>query len=190
MQYDMKRGFTLIEIMTAMAIFSVVVVISMGSILAVFDLNRKSESVKSAMDNLNLAIESMAREMRFGSMYSCSPTLPTTLPPPLQDCADIDGEESIAFRNTDRTRTIVYRKFGSGIQKSLDAGATFAPVTSPEITINDLKFYVLGTSTYGSGDREQPRIIIKIRGIAGTKSNSQTDFTMQTMVSQRQLDNQ
>src|SRR3990167_9012172 len=73
----MKKGFTLIELMVAISIFIVVMTISMGSILNVFDANRKSRSLKTVLNNLNLAVESMSKEMRFGKNYHCgSGTLP------------------------------------------------------------------------------------------------------------------
>ncbi len=183
-----EHGFTLIEIMTAVSIFAIVATISMGSILTVFDVNRKSESIKSVMDNLNLAIESMAREIRFGTYYSCNPTLPTLLPPSKQNCSS--GAESMAFLSNDQTQSIVYRKFGTTIEKSKDAGSTFVPVTAPEIVINDLKFFVLGAlpSSSESGNPQQPKVLMKIKGTAGTKDGTKSEFTVQTLVSQRQLD--
>ncbi len=186
----MKKGFTLIEIMTAVSIFAVITTISMGSILTVFDVNRKSESIKAVMDNLNLAIESMAREMRFGTNYICEPLLPIsgaiTAPDPCND-----GANSIAFLATDGVTKIVYRETGSGagIEKSRDGGETFVPVTAPEIAIQELTFFVVGAwPTALEGTPLQPKVLMRIRGIAGSKEGTKTDFTIQTLVSQRKLD--
>lgn len=179
-----NQGFTLIEIMTAVTIFAVVMTISMGSILGVFDTNRKSEALKAVMDNLNLAVESMSREIRFGSNYSCNPAFPIPDPPTSSNCSF--GEDSIAFKGNDG-RVIVYRLNGTGIEKSTDGGSNFLPVTATEISISDLTFYVLGAL---SGDQLQPKVLIKIKGTAGVKDIDQTDFTVQTLVSQRRLDNQ
>ena len=66
-----NKGFTLIELMTAVSIFIVIMTVSMGSILSIFDANRKSRSLKTVMNNLNLALESMSREMRYGRSYNC-----------------------------------------------------------------------------------------------------------------------
>src|SRR3989344_8179976 len=83
-----QKGFTLIELMVAVSIFIVVMTISMGSIIAVFDANRKSRSLKTVLNNLNLAVESMSKEMRFGRNYHCELSAlaspPFTLP---QNCA-------------------------------------------------------------------------------------------------------
>jgi prepilin-type N-terminal cleavage/methylation domain-containing protein len=176
----MQKGFTLIEIMTAVTIFAIVMTISMGSIIGVFDTNRKSEALRSVMDNLNLSIESMSREMRFGTNYNCGLSAPITYP---QNCSS--GGSTVAFRAVDG-RTITYRKSGSSIEKSIDGGATYTPVTAPEIAISDLTFYVLGTGS--QTPEQQPRVLIKIKGTAGVKDIDRTDFTVQTLVSQRILD--
>lgn len=182
MKKNLQKGFTLIEIMTAVTIFAVVMTISMGSILGVFETNRKSEALKAVMDNLNLAVESMSREMRFGSLYNCGLVPPITSPQP---CSD--GRSSIAFRANDG-RTIVYALVGDTIEKSTDGGTSYLPVTAEEISISSLSFYVLGVLPFGS-DSLQPKVLIKIKGTAGVKAADQTDFTVQTLVSQRKLDN-
>ena len=191
-----NSGFTLIEIMTAVSIFAVVTTISMGSILTIFDVNRKAESVKTVMDNLNLALESMAREMRFGTKYVCgysSPISGSIMPTP-QDCAINGGASSIAFLSNDKSTAIVYRQTGTLIEKSR-GGSNFVPVTAPEIIIEDLDFFVVGARPSSSeissgGTPHQPKVLIRIRGEAGTKAGTRTEFTMQTLVSQRELDNQ
>lgn len=178
--FSKENGFTLIEIMTSVAVFAVVMTISMGSILSVLNANRKSESLKTVMDNLNLSVESMSREMRFGNKYHCGLSGDFLVP---QNCSS--GDTAVAFVANDGTK-IVYRQNGTTIEKSTDEGLSYVPVTAPEITIVDLKFYVLGAS---SADHLQPKVLIKIKGSAGTKESDKTDFTVETLVSQRSLDN-
>jgi len=100
----------------------------------------------------------------------------------------------MAFLANDKVTKMVYRLSPSGtsIEKSRDGGSIFVPVTAPEIVINDIKFFVLGAlpSSGEFGNPQQPKVLIKIRGTAGTKEGSRTDFTIQTLISQRQLDNQ
>src|SRR3989344_8196571 len=67
----LTKGFSLIEIMVSLSLFIVVIVISMGSILSVLDANRKSQSLRAVMDNLNFTLESMTRSIRFGQNYHC-----------------------------------------------------------------------------------------------------------------------
>lgn len=64
-------GFTLIEMIVSLAIFSVVAVIALGAMMKIINANKKAQSLLSAMTNINYALESMSREMRVGSNFSC-----------------------------------------------------------------------------------------------------------------------
>lgn len=179
-QGNMGRGFTLIEIMTAVSVFAVVMVISMGAILGVFDANRKSDSLKTVMDNLNFAVDSMSREMRFGKNYHCGTGTLTTP----QNCSS--GGTLVSFLSSDGQQ-IAYRLNGTQIEKSVDGGSTYIAVTAPEINIESLSFYVLGASP-APANTLQPRVLIKIKGSAGSKAKTKSDFSLQTLVSQRLQD--
>ena len=154
----------------------------MGSILGVFDSNRKSRTLKTAITNLNLAVESMSKEMRYGSIYHCSNNINVTTPVinTPQDCAG--GGIVMSFLSSDGEQ-MTYRLSGTALQLGVDGGG-YVAVTAPEIVIDDLDFYAIGTTP---GDFLQPKVIIKIQGHAGT-GKSRTDFTLQTLVSQRILD--
>ena len=179
--FQFSKGFTLVEIMTAVSVFLIIMTISMGSILSVFDGNRRSRSIRTVMVNLNLAVESMSREMRFGRNYHCREAGDITLP---QDCAN--GDDFISFLSSDDEQ-IVYRLSEGRIEKSLDGGDTYAAVTASTsaMFIEDLTFYTVGSS--GSDDL-QPKVLIKIDGYSGV-NKSKSEFTLQTLVSQRALDN-
>ncbi|MEX2013985.1 MAG: type II secretion system protein [Parcubacteria group bacterium] len=171
-----KKGFTLIELMVAISIFIVVMTISMGSILGVFEANRKSRSLRTVLNNLNLAVESMAKEMRFGTIYHCgsgSVTVPQNCP---------TGGTRMSFLSSDNVQ-ITYHLNNQTIQKRVGTGP-FIAVTAPEIVIDDLTFYTLGALP---GDTFQPKVIIIIKSHAGNEKG-RSDFTLQTLVSQRVLD--
>ncbi len=172
----LQKGFTLIELMTSITIFIVVMTISIGSILSIFDANRKSRSLKAVMNNLNLAVETMSKEMRFGRNYSCG--LGYSVTP--QNCPL--GGDSLSFLSSDNEQ-ITYEWNGDGIEKQVGSGNS-VPVTAPEVVIDDLTFYALGS---GEGNGLQPKVVIKVSGHSGT-GRSRSDFVIQTLVSQRALD--
>ena len=177
------QGFTLIEILVSLTLFLVVMTISMGSVLSVFDANRKSESLKVVMDNLNFTLESMSREIRFGKNYHCgggSLTLPLNCPN--------GGGSQISFLASDGVTQVVYRLIGNRIEKSIDGGTSYVAVTAPEIVVQNLTFYVVGADRVPI-NYLQPKVLIEIKGKAGAKTNTQTTFNLQTLVSQRVLDN-
>ncbi len=172
------RGFTLIELMVAVSLFIIIMTISMGSILSIFDSNRKSRSLRTVMNNLNLAIESMSKEMRYGKNYHCGSGGALSSP---QNCPS--GDTFLSFLSNENSQ-ITYRLNGTTIEKDEDNGG-YLPMTAPEVSIDNLTFYTLGA---GSGDSLQPKVLMRIKGHAGSEGKGKTDFTLQTMVSQRTLD--
>jgi prepilin-type N-terminal cleavage/methylation domain-containing protein len=181
----MKKGFTLIEILVAVSVFIMIMTISMGSIIGIFDVNRKAHSLKTAMSNINLSLESMSREMRFGKNYhcctnaSCSENLTT-----VQNCNA--GSAGMSFLSSNNIQT-VYRLTGGVIEKSTNGGTSYIPITSPELVIDKLNFYVLGAGGL-STNTIQARTYIQVKGHVGDITNGGTNFSLQTLVSQRSLD--
>ena len=167
--------------MTAVSVFLVIMTISMGAILSIFDANRKAEAEKTVMDNLNFAVETMSREIRFGTHYHCGSSQPLTTP---QNCPA--GDTFLSFLSSSGVQT-VYMLNGTSLEESVDGGNTYVAVTAPEIVINSLEFYVIGASP--SPGTLQPKVLIKITGTAGTKASSITDFTLETLASQRLINN-
>ncbi len=160
--------------MTAISIFAIIMVISMGSIIGIFDANRKSRALKTVTNNLNLTIESMSKEMRFGKNYHCGSSGSATTP---QNCPS--GETFLSFLSSDSAQ-ITYRLSGQAIEKKTGNDA-YVAVTAPEIAIDSLIFYTLGA---GTGDTLQPKILMKVKAHSGS-NKGRTDLTLQTLVSQR-----
>lgn len=177
-----NKGFTLVELMVSLSIFVVVMTVIMGSILAVLDVNNKDQTKKTAMDNLNVSLESMSRTVRFGTIYHCGSF--GTLSQPA-DCAS--GGSSFTLKAADGTQ-VTYSLSGGAITRSVNGGTAQA-MTSPEISITSLAFRVFGSYAYGT-DYLQPQVIITVTGTAGTagKVKDQSTFQIETTVSQRQLD--
>lgn len=177
-----KRGFTLIELMVSVSVFSIVMLLSMGSILGVLDANQKSQTLRTVMDNLNFTLEGMTRSIRFGQNYHCGSGGDPALP---ADCASGNSSMSVT---TSSGRIFTYKLVGGRISRSINGGADYF-ITSPDTTIQSLTFRVLGSSAYAGGsDTFQPEVIITISGFAGVKPTTKSSFTLETTVSQRSLD--
>lgn len=182
------RGFTLVELLIALGVFAVIITISLGSVLNIIDAGRKAQSLESVMTNLNFTMEVMSREIKFGKHYFCG-TDNTNPHVSSQDCTGtvVAPGTSFTFTTSEGVDTI-YRLNGAVIEKSVDHGSTWIGVTSQEITVQDLKFYVFGTAPFSASDTHQPRVLMLVRGFAGPKPTSQSTFILQTVVSQRSLD--
>src|SRR3989344_5257439 len=64
-----QRGFTLVEMIVAIALFSVVMIVCVGALLALVNANRKAQALQSVMNNLNIALDGMVRSVRMGNSY-------------------------------------------------------------------------------------------------------------------------
>lgn len=182
---ETNKGFTLIELMVSVSVFIIVMTISMGSIMSVVDANRKSQSLRSVMDNLNFTLESMTRNIRFGTNYHCDITQGIVSLP--RDCSA--GASSIAVTSSLGVQ-VVYKLVNGRIARSLNGGADYY-LTGTDLTITNLSFRVYGADYYAAGaNMDQPKTVMVVSGFVGTKASAKTTFTVQTTVSQRLFDSQ
>jgi len=184
-----SSGFSLVELMVAVALFAVVMTISVGSLLSLVEANRKARALSSVMNNLNFALENMSRNIRLGTNYHCHTT--DVVPPNLDatnNCASggvLFAFEGVGGDSSTASDQVIYRFIEERIEKSSDGGASFVSITAPEVAIEDLTFYVVGATR---SDSLQPRVVVKVRGRAGISGRAETSFNLQSTISQRVLD--
>ncbi len=198
------KGFTLIEVIIAVGLFSVVMTIALSVILSVVANNKKTHAVNSVVNNLNFAIDSMVRDIKTGKGYRCDKNL-TGSP------ADATCGTSLADHNViTLVSTISGREGGNTVMYEFvpesGSGTSFEPgridktvcddqygtrcdtgtITSPEITIKDMVFNVSpGVSL--TIPHTQPSVFLLIHGTSAVDPTSASDFTIQTLISQRIL---
>ncbi len=192
--YDIRHtqskasGFTLVEMIVSLGFFTVVMLVVISVLASVAGANEKGRTMRIVIDNLNFAVENMSRTLRVGSRYHCgeSGELTTT-----QDCPS--GDKFIAFRNIQSGDiTTAFRRNvddnGVGFIERSNTCSTscseWLRITAPEINVNFLSFYTKGS---GEVDGSQAQILMIANGTAG-KGNIQTDFDIQTTVTQRLAD--
>lgn len=180
------KGFTLVEMLIAVTLFILVAFISIGAILSIFDANNKARSSKTIVDNLNFSIEDMVRTIRFGSNYHCGNTGSLSNP---YNCSNGDTSIAVTFydKNLARNVIITYKWDGTTktIMRSYDGVEDDEGITSPETIIEYLRFYVFGAE---NTDSIQPYVVAVVKGYSGNKPATQTNFFIETMMSQRTLD--
>ncbi len=177
-----SRGFTLVEMIVSVALFSIVMLVSVTALLALIDANRKARTLQSVVNNLNVALDGMVRSLRMGSNYRCGGTDPITDGP--ASCPD--GATVISF--VDRVGDVVIYQWDSvahRIQVSTDGGP-YSYLTAPEVDITEMKFYVVGTTP---SDFIQPKVVMVIKGTANAHNiKTRTTFSIQSTAVQRILD--
>ncbi len=195
-------GFTLVEMLVSIAVFMSVMVIAIGSFISILNANKKSQAMKTVVDNVTFAVDSISRSIKIGKNYKCDDGATKESITLLNSCSD--GGNLIQYYNEADDKYIQYifikseniEEEGDGnIQKRICDGDGvcdsngWQSMTGPveNIDIKNMKFYVLGTDTEGNtwGEKKQPRVIITVEGTSGDKNMiSNTSFMLQTMVSQ------
>lgn len=185
-----KGGFTLVEMLIAVSLFVVVVFVSIGALLSIFDANKNARSSKTVVDNLNLAIENMTRTVRFGKDYRCASSFSSLPNYPLTP-ADCSGGAALAVDFYDRSipgNVVVTYEWDStnkSIKRSYGGVYDEGFLNSKDTVIESLKFYVLNSS---NSDLKQPYVVAVIKGYVGDRPTTQSSFTIETIMSQRELD--
>ena len=186
----LTAGFTLLEMVIAIGIFLTALTIILGALVSINDAARKARSERVVFDNLSAAIDSMSRSMRVGSNFycgSCVGDLDFPLTPkncPMTDelgnggnvCVAFEGQQGDANNADDQ---IVYKLSGRSIERSINSGGAYLPLTAPELNISSLKFYIYGATPAG----DQPVVTMLVRGSASTTLRTATKFDIQTTVS-------
>jgi prepilin-type N-terminal cleavage/methylation domain-containing protein len=192
------RGFTLVEVLVSTAIFTIVMVIALGALLAMVESDRKAQTIKTVINNLNFALDSMSRTIRTGENYACgSDTTDCRLNPSRYFSFINADRENVAYCVPTSGGSIMRQETTGSLSTSCSTAGGFLPVTSEEVIIEKLSFYLVGV---GSGDTIQPKVTILVSGyvktgkgesslaackVAGSKCSI---FNLQTSVTQRIYD--
>lgn len=215
MQRSAKQsGFTLIEMIVSLALFSVVVTIAVGALLVLIASNQRLQNEQSVMTNLSFALDSMTREIRTGTNYYCltrnaahqGPTgarlfndnavLNSDL---TADCATgrnpeayryhgmafVEGGQSVAGAPETKI-AYFYDKNEQTIYRRI-SGQAAQSIVSSGIIITDAEFYVTSSTVLDSGDLGQPIVTIVLEAKDSSDPTEKT-YKIQTTVTQRTLD--
>ena len=195
-----KNGFTLLELMLAITLFSVAAIIAVSALFGVIAFQRKSLALQRVQNNINFAVKAMTVDIAVGDLYHCATTVPSG---PINDILPQScwsgGGPLIVFRNV-RDEKTVYRLDNGVIERCVDVSASgvcdtgsgpdYLQLTSSSVDIdNDCTggpcslFYVDGAEGTAAGDTKQPRtqVVISARAAVGRETEV---INLQTTVSQ------
>lgn len=123
-----QSGFTLIEMIVSLGVFSVVVTTAVGAMLILISTNQQLQSEQSVMTNLAFALDTMTREIRTGYNYYC------------EQQPDNSGNNNI-FNDANNHENIV----GTSVQDCPDGRSPSA------YDLQGVSFYEGGSSITGTG---------------------------------------
>lgn len=182
-----QKGFTLVEVLVAIGLFSIIVAIAAGGFITALRTQRQVAALIEAQSNASLAIEQLAREARTGYLFchdaggtgdgNCDATGPANTYSNL-DFYTAEGEH------------VCYSLVGGELQRSSGGGCasgTGQSVTGENVSVKYLQFIVIGNQ---EDDHWNPRITI-LMGIAPSSSDPTLEsdvLNLQTTVSARTID--
>lgn len=185
------QGFSLIEMMVSVTIFSIVMLIGASSVLAIVNANRKAQSIKSVVNNLNFALETMSRNIRVGTTYRCDGNLPNSSSASIRRNCKNSGDDHLAIESqygssatTDDQLIYFYDATEQALFRQIGTSGIPARITAEEVEITYFRFFVDGSKLDDEGI--QPRVRILVEGYADV-GGERSNFRMQTTVVQRIL---
>ena len=189
------RGFSLIELLVSISIFTIVLTIAVGALLVLIDANARAQSMQQVMTELSFAIDSISREVRTGRGIYCSNSEPS---PSLSDdttndcngavyLSVVEGGESLTAGQSTNRITFHYDSANEQIRRRISDNSWY-PLTADDVHITDMFFYVSDSTTGQFNDEVQVNVTIYIEGYVGEKATTDSSFALQTTISRRVMD--
>lgn len=197
-----KKGFTLIETLVSLGIFSIVVVTATGVILSIITASKRNQSINTVVNNLNYSVDSMVRDINTGYRYRCNydgsyavedfkltpSTCNTSSIDNITLISTITGVEQIvkykfitSIESPGYIEKTVYTPNGLNIEST-----NYALTDIKNIDITNLAFTVTNPPTLISDQvAGQPSVFVVIKGTAKINQINISDFFIQMFISQR-----
>lgn len=176
-----KNGFTLIELMVSVGLFSIITLLTASAYFMMLSINRQTQGIATGINNLSFALETMTHTIRTGTGYGC-PSAGTDCPPSGGTSFSLTDENGVS---------VSYRLGGTPpnqyIQKTVNGVST--TLTDPSVTVSSLLFYAFGTKPFSGGsNRRQPYVTIIVSGTVSYGPGKTQSFTIETGATMRGTD--
>lgn len=210
-------GFTLIEMIVSLGVFSIVVTMTIGAMLVLVSTNQQIQGEQSVMTNLAFAMDTMTREIRTGYNYYCEDSNDNGGNNNIFNDENDRGAEEIIGEETQpcaggrgngkRFQGLSFYEGGDSITGPSDRRILYfyddeektikrrvgnndaQSIVSSGLVIQDAQFYVTGTDDLNlpGKDIEQPTVTVYIEAQEKGDPEDKT-YYLQTTVTQRTLD--
>ena len=177
-----RGGFTLLEMIVSIGIFSILVTAAIGVMISISNAQIKAVNNQITQDNIRFSMELMTKEIRTGSEYTLS-----------QPCAP--PGEGLAFL-TSRGQRRIYFLSGSSIMRSViesdqqprpEHCSDANPLMAEEVSAERVHFSVGGTTLGSSDGQPWAMISLSVRS-QSPQQTLESGMNLQTTVVQRLRD--
>jgi prepilin-type N-terminal cleavage/methylation domain-containing protein len=211
-----RSGFTIIELLVAIGLFTIVVTIAVGGFTNALKTQRQVSSLIATQSNVSIALEQMTREIRTGYLFCHdADDQGNVVPSPVCGCtitdsgydpsdpadpsspADTSGEvnngdypkwtcNALDYYTADGTH-VTYSVVNGELMRDQNDGNGPQSITGANVDVQNLKFVLFGNI---EGDNWTPRVTIGI-GVSPNSTDPATKndvVNLQTTVSSRIID--
>jgi prepilin-type N-terminal cleavage/methylation domain-containing protein len=169
-----EKGFTLMEVMVSVTIFTIIVTIGMGALITIFKTLQKTRADRQTIDSISFVMDTMTRRIRTGKEYTSS-----------------DAGGGIKFIDQENVSVSFYKDSDSeGNSRIYMIDGAFGnqndpvDITPENFTVKDFELTIIGTDP---SDGIQPMVAINLKGVV-RNGQQESQLAVQTIVSQRLLD--
>lgn len=179
----MKNGFTLLEMIVAISIFSIVVGAMVSVFMSGIQGQRNAIAQQNLVENIRFAFDQMTRQIRMATRDDVGACLGEGT----AGSTFVSTGSSLTFLDSrNPPRCVTYALVGGKIMMQTDPVEGFLDLTSDDIVVGDFQFVLAGEV---KSDGEQPRVTIFIGATsAGGNPQSAPTLQIQTTISGRNLD--
>jgi prepilin-type N-terminal cleavage/methylation domain-containing protein len=192
--YKKQTGFSLIEMLVSLALFTIVSVVTVGALLTVIGGNQRLTEQQTDLSAAAFAFDNMTREIRTGFRYVCDNNRSTANQPSVASSTNcISGASGISLVEAATGRQVsggtgrisyyfqdgtLYRRLGNNSPEQL--------LPSDVVVDPQSRFFVTNTTPLLSGSNTQQPLVTIVMTLAATPERQAVTF--QTTIAQRALD--
>ncbi|MEK7506711.1 MAG: prepilin-type N-terminal cleavage/methylation domain-containing protein [Patescibacteria group bacterium] len=166
-----ERGFTLVETLVTLFIFSIIVLLFGGIFSGSLSSQRRASNIQQVQENADYILEALTKEIRVSTVNTA-------------DTPDCAASPAAALNITHPVNgSVVYALAGNNLQRTVNGIQTI--VNSNTIQFTRLFFCVAGQA---ADDKLQPRVTI-VTGLKSAGAGAESAMDIQTTVSTRRLSN-
>ena len=190
-----KNAYTLIEVLVAVGIFTIVIAAPTGFFVSALKGQQKALASQEVLDETSYALEYVSRSLRMAKkeLDCASKSDPTTCA-----CLKIGGY-GVNYELTHEGKGIKFTNYQNQCQeffldindnrfKEVKDGGEAIPLTSDDLEV--VVFKIGPQDSWGQNDNKQPKItlFLEVKGVESARPELQPKIQIQTTVSQRNLD--
>jgi len=164
------RGFTLVEVMATLVIFSLIAIEVGGIFIQIMSLERRSFASQKIQENSMSVLESIAREIRVSQIIN-------------QDSSDCSRTNLTISHPV--SGPISYSLSSGVVQKTISDNGQLVtvPLNSSDVEFTKFNFCVKGS---GIGDNQQARVTI-VTIVKNKTGAEKVEYNLQTTISSRDI---